>query len=118
MATKIKVKITGKDADSFLTPSQSAVKTDGPLMPENPESRQSEGAQKSEVSDITKKARPTTQFPFAPSDSTRAGFENVEAVNRALPDDYPEIQRRKNNRSRDLRTNLGRTNWTTPTTNT
>lgn len=120
MAKKLKIKMsmTGGDVDNFLTGQQATQEIDGPLLDENPESRQAEGSHASESSDITKKVRPTTQFPFAPSDSTHQGFEDVTPVQRALPNDYPEIQRRRNNKARDLRTNLGRTNWTTPTTNT
>ena len=85
------------------------------LMKENPASRQKEGANKTETTDITKPVKKSLNVPTTPEAVSLQGFDTVAPVNRALPADAPEEARKKNNASRDARTNLGRTGWATPT---
>jgi len=85
-------------------------------MKENPSSRQAEGKNAGADTDISRKARSTTVVPTSPEANVKAGFDAVKTVSRDLPSDYPETIRRSNNRARDNRTNLGRTNWSNPVT--
>lgn len=80
-----------------------------PMMKENPESRQAEGENARENSDIAKKATDTKAavVPTEGADPVQ-GYDVVKRVNRELPADYPERARRYNNQVRDERTNLGR----------
>lgn len=77
------------------------------LMDENPQSRQAEDKNKQETNDITKKVKKTLVVP-TPEARTVRGFDCVMPVDRKRPEDSPESARQKNNRSRDMRTNLGR----------
>lgn len=118
MALKIKAK--GKDAQDLLD----KVKGDnaaGPAgikgkepMADNPQSRQAEGSDKSENSDITKKVKPTTTRPGTPEGATEQGYDIVKKVAREFPPDGPEAARKKNAMARDARTNLGRGTWSEP----
>jgi len=76
-------------------------------MQENPESRQKEGSNKSEVSEITKAVKKTTEVP-TPEARTVQGFDCVQPVDRERKEDSPEAARQRNNRTRDMRTALGR----------
>lgn len=76
-------------------------------LKENPESRQAEGKNKNENSDITKVVKKTTVVP-TPEARTEQGFDTVQPVNRTRKEDSPEAARQRNNRTRDMRTNLGR----------
>ena len=112
MALKTKIKATGKDAKELLGLKAERAGTRGAeLMKENPASRQAEGKNKSEVSDITKVVAKTTVVPTPEADPVQ-GFDVVKEVNRTLPADSPEAARRRSNKSRDLRTNLGKDFWT------
>lgn len=93
----VKAKITGKEP-----------------MKDNPESRQGDGKNASENSDITKKVKPTTTRPGTPEGATEQGFDVVKKVAREFPADSPEAARKKNNMARDARTNLGRATWSEP----
>jgi hypothetical protein len=77
------------------------------LMKENPESRQREGANKDENSDITKAVKKTLSVPTAEASPVQ-GFDVVKPVKRERKADSPESARQLNNRTRDMRTNLGR----------
>lgn len=81
----------------------------GSLMKENPQSRQAEDSNKGASSEISRKTKPTTQVPTSPEARAEQGYDVVTEVNRDLPADSPEQARKKNNASRDARTNLGRT---------
>lgn len=117
MALKLKVKLEGKDAkealngpdalgagDVRVNPTRSS---GDELMKENPASRQAEGKNKSESSDITKVVRKTMTVPTPEADPVQ-GFDTVKPVNRTRKADSPEAARQENNRARDFRTNLGR----------
>jgi len=125
MATKVKIKATGKDAINLMdmkgefrhgpykpTTDVAALNGDGStggkMMDENPESRQAEDMHKSEDSDITSKVEKTTTVPTSPEARPVQGYDTVKPVNRAMPADFPERARRANNQARDMRTNLGR----------
>ena len=104
----IKLKAKGQDAKDLLGLKAERAGTRGAeLMKENPASRQREGANKSEVSDITKVVAKTTVVP-TPEASPVQGFDVVRPVNRDRKPDAPEAARQLNNRTRDMRTNLGR----------
>jgi hypothetical protein len=76
-------------------------------MKANPESRQAEGKNATANSQITKPLTPTTTLPAAPEARVTACFDTVTPVNRTRPAECPESARQRNNRSRDMRTNLG-----------
>lgn len=76
-------------------------------MKENPESRQAEGKNKNENSQITKAVKPTLVVP-TPEAAPVKGYDTVKAVQRDRDADVPEAARQLNNRTRDMRTNLGR----------
>lgn len=78
------------------------------LMGENPKSRQAEGKDKGEKSQITKTVKETKTVP-TPEAAAVKGFDTVKQFDRSLKADAPEEARKKNNQSRDSRTNLGRT---------
>ena len=78
------------------------------LMKSNPASRQKEGANKTETSDITKPITKSLSVPTTPEAVSVQGFDTVQQFDRSLPKDSPEEARKKNNASRDARTNLGR----------
>jgi hypothetical protein len=73
----------------------------------NPESRQAEDTNKTEVSQITKTVKPTTVVP-TPEAEPVGGYDTIKMVDRTRKSDSPEAARQKNNRTRDMRTNLGR----------
>jgi hypothetical protein len=77
------------------------------MMKANPESRQAEGKNESAKSDITSPLKPTLTNP-SPEACNVAGFDTVLPVDRTRPDACPESARQRNNRTRDMRTNLGR----------
>ena len=77
------------------------------MMKANPESRQAEDKNAPAKSDITKPLTPTLKVP-QPEARVVAGFDTVTAVDRTRPDACPESARQRNNRARDLRSNLGR----------
>lgn len=81
------------------------------LMKENPESRQAEGKNASENSDVTKAVKKTTVVP-TPEASPVQGYDVVKMVDRTRQKDSPEETRQRNNKSRDLRSNLGKDFWT------
>ena len=83
-------------------------------MQPNPESRQAEGSNKSEVSEITKKVTPTLTIPGSPESEPVQGYDTVKKVAREFRADGPEAARKKNNIARDLRSNLGRGVPSTP----
>lgn len=84
------------------------------LMDENPITRQAEGKDKSEKSQITAPVKKSLGVPTTPTAKSDSGFDTVKQINRALPADYPEQARRKNSAARDARTNLGRGIPSTP----
>jgi hypothetical protein len=117
MATKIKIKATGSDAKEILSGPDplgsgdvrvNPTKSSGDeLMKENPASRQAEGKNKSESSDITSVVRKTMVVPTPEADPVQ-GYDTVKPVDRTRKADTPEAARRANNQARDMRTNLGR----------
>lgn len=76
-------------------------------MDENPQSRQAEGMDKDERSQITKPVKKTLTVPTSPEARNVEGFDCVQPVNRARMEDSPESARQRNNRTRDMRSNLG-----------
>lgn len=117
----IKVKAKGEDAKKLLNmadkkAASGKAKFAGEDMPmqENPASRQAEGSDKSENSEITKAVKATTTLPGSPESDPVQGFDTVKKVARVFPADGPEAARKANNISRDCRTNLGRGTWSTP----
>lgn len=117
MATKLKIKATGKDVKDILNGPDALgagdvrvnpTKSSGDeLMKENPASRQAEGKNKSENSDITSVVRKTLVVPTPEADPVQ-GYDTVKPVDRTRNADTPEAARQANNRARDFRTNLGR----------
>ena len=121
---KVKVKAKGSDAIDLLsmknefkgphkpTRDVAALNGDGSrggeMMSENPTSRQAEGKDADENSDITKTVKKTTVVPTSPEATAVQGYDTVKPVNRDLPADYPERARRASNQARDMRSNLGR----------
>jgi hypothetical protein len=77
------------------------------LMKENPASRQAEGKNKSESSDITSVVRKTMVVPTPEADPVQ-GYDTVKPVDRTRKVDTPEAARQANNRTRDMRTALGK----------
>ena len=112
MATKIKIKASGKDAKDLLGLKAERAGTHGAeLMKENPASRQAEGKNKSEVSDITKVVAKTTKVNTTPEANAVQGYDVIGPVNRERKADSPEEARKKNNAARDKRVNLGKDFW-------
>jgi hypothetical protein len=109
--SKISVSKILKGKSSSSGPAK--IKGDDP-MPENPASRQAEGSDKSENSQITKKVKPTTTIPGSPETDPVQGYDTVKKVERKFDEDGPEAARKSNNMSRDARTNLGRGTWSVP----
>jgi hypothetical protein len=119
----IKVKAKGQDAIDLLgmkndfkgphsaTKDVAALNGDGSrgavLMKENPASRQAEGKNSDETSDITKPVKETTKVP-TPEAEPFEGYDIVRPVNRELPAGMPERARRASNQARDMRVALGR----------
>lgn len=85
------------------------------LMGENPESRQKEDSNKGPASDIASAVKQTTTVPTSPEARVVEGFDTVQPVNRTRPVGSVEAARQRNNRTRDMRTNLGRGLPSTPT---
>lgn len=114
---KLKIKGSAGDINKVLNGDNAAgpagIKGREP-MKDNPQSRQAEGKNDSEKSDITKKVDPTTTRPGSPEGATEQGYDVVKKVAREFPADGPEAVRKKNNMARDARTNLGRGVWSTP----
>jgi len=108
---KISVSKTLKGKSSSSGPAKISGKEP---MPENPRSRQAEGGNNSEKSQITREVTPTVTRPGTPEGDTEQGFDVVKRVAREFPPDGPEAARKKNNQARDLRCNLGRGVWSTP----
>ena len=110
----LKIKARGSDARKLLDlhedkPAQEGLVPGREVMGENPESRQAEGSNKNENSDITKKVKPTLKvMANGPEVRDVKGFSCVTPVDRALPSDSPEEARKRNNASRDARCQLGR----------
>lgn len=77
------------------------------LMKNNPESRQKEATNKGPESDISKTVKKTLGVP-TPEAEPVGGYDLIKAVNRERASDSPEEARQKNNRTRDQRSNLGR----------
>lgn len=117
---KVKVKGSADEINKILKSDDAAgpadIKGKEP-MGDNPQSRQAEGSNDSENSDITKKVKPTTTRPGTPEGATEQGYDIVKKVAREFPADGPEAARKKNNMARDCRTNLGRSTWSTPVLN-
>lgn len=116
---KIKIKGSAKDINQILN--GDSEQSSGPAkiagkepMGDNPASRQAEGKDQSEVSEITKKVKPTTTRPGTPEGNVQQGFDIVNKVAREFAPDSPEAARKKNNMARDARTNLGRGTWSVP----
>lgn len=105
----IKIKLKGQDARNLLTENEPAAVVRGgkELMGENPQSRQAEGKNKNENSDITKKVKKTLTLP-EPEARIIQGYDIVKPVNRERKDDSPDQARMLNARTRDMRTCLGR----------
>jgi hypothetical protein len=92
----------------LLTDNEPAFIVEGgePHMKSNPRSRQAEGKNSDETSQITMKVKPTTTLA-EPEARVTEGFDTIYPVNRVRPEGSPEAARQRNNRARDLRTNLG-----------
>jgi hypothetical protein len=108
---KIKVEKNMKGKSSASGPAK--IVGDEP-MADNPASRQAEGSNKSENSEITKEVKPTTTLPGSPESDPVKGYDTVKKVAREFPADGPEMARKANNMARDSRTNLGRGTWSEP----
>jgi hypothetical protein len=110
---KIKVEKNMKGKSSSSGPAK--IVGDEP-MKDNPASRQAEGSNKSENSEITKEVKPTTTLPGSPesADDVENGYLITSRVERKFSPDGPEAARKKLNMNRDLRSNLGRSTWSTP----
>src|SRR5215831_7301873 len=106
---KLKVKGSAEDINKILNGDSASgpaeIKGKEPMGP-NPQSRQAEGKNESENSDITKKVKPTTTRPGTPEGKIEQGYDVVQKVEREFAPDSPEAARKKNNMARDARTNL------------
>ena len=116
-----KLRVKGSAADINKILNGDSDKSSGPAkisgkepMADNPRSRQAEDKDKSEVSEITRKVKPTTTRPGTPEGNVQQGYDIVNKVAREFAPDSPEAARKKNNMARDVRTNLGRGTWSVP----